>query len=74
MPIRIWLRWRGASTLLERIGYTKFYAIVLGRDTSEFSGIYERAVEHVLKPRLLFPEKAAFERFCADEREYWIGK
>ena len=50
--------WHAASTLLARIGYTKFYAMVLDRDTSEFRGIYERAVES-LEPRLLFPKKSA---------------
>lgn len=49
------------SKLLARIGYTQFYALVLSRDTTQFGGIYARAVEHVLKPRLLFPDKAALD-------------
>lgn len=52
---------RAASDLLARIGYTTFYAMVLGRDTTGFGGFYERAVEHVLQPRLLFPNKAALD-------------
>ena len=52
---------KSASKLLERIGYTQFYARVLGRDTQQFGGNYERAVEHVLRPRLLFPDKAALD-------------
>ena len=50
---------KGASLLLERIGYTKFYALVLERDTERFRGIYLRAVEHVIMPRILFPNKAS---------------
>jgi hypothetical protein len=50
---------QGASILVERVGYTKFYGMVLDLDTSGFRGIYLRALEHVLTPRILFPEKAA---------------
>jgi hypothetical protein len=53
--------WQGASKLLARVGYTQFYAMALNRDTKEFGGNYERAVEHVLMPRLLFPNKAALD-------------
>lgn len=50
---------QGASILLERIGYTTFYAFIIDRNTERFRGIYLRAIEHVLTPRLLFPDKAA---------------
>jgi hypothetical protein len=52
---------KSASKLLERVGYTQFYAMVLGRETQQFGGNYERAVEHILKPRLLFPDKATLD-------------
>ena len=50
-----------ALTLLQRIGYTKFYAMVLNSNTEQLKGIYARAVLHVLTPRLLFPEKAILD-------------
>lgn len=44
--------------LLERMGYTRFYGMVIGRRTEAFKGNYERAVLHILTPRMFFPGKA----------------
>jgi hypothetical protein len=54
---------RGLTNLFQRIGYTTFYAKVLARqDAGLIAGghdFYEKAVMHVLTPRILFPDKAA---------------
>jgi hypothetical protein len=51
-----------AQKLVSRIGYTSLYAKIVERKDagliSEFD-LYWGAVEHILKPRLLFPNKAA---------------
>jgi hypothetical protein len=43
--------------LLERVGYNKFLAMVLRANTEALTGIYQRALFHVLVPRLLYPDK-----------------
>ena len=48
--------------LFQRIGYTKFYAAVIARDDSGLFrqrrfDFYISAVQHVLTPRILFPDK-----------------
>jgi hypothetical protein len=47
--------------LFQRIGYTEFYAAVIAREDAGFlrrdSGYYASAVQHVLTPRILFPDK-----------------
>ena len=52
-----------AVLLFQRIGYTKLYAAVIARDNAgslpHRFNFYASAVEHVLTPRLLFPDKAA---------------
>jgi hypothetical protein len=54
-----------AVQLLARIGYTELYAEVLARQDSGAlpSGFnfYASAVEHVLTPRILFPDKPALD-------------
>jgi hypothetical protein len=53
------------ETLLDRIGYTGYYAITLSRleEGSILGGtnFYLRAAAHVLTPRFLFPEKDALD-------------
>lgn len=47
--------------LLERAAYASFYGRILERDTSEHSGIYFRALQSTLMPRILFPDKAVLD-------------
>ena len=52
-------------TLFQRIGYTEFYAMALRREDNgsiprDFH-FYASAVQHVLTPRILFPDKAALD-------------
>jgi hypothetical protein len=47
-----------ADKLLERVGYTRFYALVLATQTESIQGIYQGALEHIFKPRLFFPDKS----------------
>ena len=44
--------------LLDRVAYSKFYAMVIDRDMGAYSGIYLRALGTTLTPRFLFPDKA----------------
>jgi hypothetical protein len=50
-------------SLSERIGYTEFYALVLRREENglipRYFYFYASAVQHVLTPRIFFPDKAA---------------
>jgi hypothetical protein len=48
--------------LLRRIGYTEYYARILARIDAgvvDSPNLYVAAIEHVLMPRLLFPEKSS---------------
>jgi hypothetical protein len=49
--------------LMQRIGYTEFYARIIAREENisypETFYFYASAVQHVLTPRILFPDKAA---------------
>jgi hypothetical protein len=50
--------------LANRIGYTRFYAVALPRmETSSYEGTsyWLLAIENVLKPRFLFPDKPALD-------------
>lgn len=47
-----------AITLLDRVGYNKFYAMVMSINPQGIDGIYQRAIVHILTPRILFPDKA----------------
>jgi len=51
--------------LLERVGYTSLFSIILTKDSygSLPKGIafYEAALQHVLMPRVLFPDKSALD-------------
>jgi hypothetical protein len=50
-------------TLFQRIGYTEFYARVIAREDQgslpRLFDFYASAVQHVLSPRILFPDKAS---------------
>lgn len=51
-----------AAHLADRIGYTKYFAVVLERQNNGFIpelNLYNSAIEHVIKPRVLFPNKAS---------------
>jgi hypothetical protein len=52
-----------AARLIDRVGYTDLYAKLLARlDVGSIPtdlGLYGAAVEHMLKPRILFPDKSA---------------
>lgn len=52
-------------TLLQRIGYTEYYARIMAREQDiSYPGtfyFYTSAVQHVLTPRILFPDKAALD-------------
>jgi hypothetical protein len=52
-----------AGALLDRLGYTSFYAVVIGRMDAnaipKIEGQWISGVTRVLMPRLLFPEKSA---------------
>jgi hypothetical protein len=54
-----------ALRLVQRIGYTEFYARLMARlDTGAIPrnlGLYGAAVQHVLTPRVLFPDKLALD-------------
>ena len=51
--------------LLQRIGYTEYYARIMAREQDvSYPGtfyFYTSAVQHVLTPRILFPDKAALD-------------
>jgi hypothetical protein len=51
--------------LMQRIGYTEFYALIMAREKNiSYPGtfhFYTSAVQHVLTPRILFPDKAALD-------------
>jgi hypothetical protein len=54
-----------ANQLFERIGYTGYYAQMLARQdagllSSDFN-FYASAIEHVLTPRILFPDKPVLD-------------
>jgi hypothetical protein len=53
------------TRLVERVGYTDLYAQLLARldigSVPTNLGLYAAAVEHVLKPRVLFPDKASLD-------------
>lgn len=57
-----------AVALLERVGYTKFYALVMNANTEGREGSYRRAVLHIITPRLLFPDKAALDDSAQTEK------
>jgi len=50
-----------AVDLLDRIGYNKFYAMIINANTDSLQGIYNRALLHILTPRALFPDKAVLD-------------
>jgi hypothetical protein len=50
-----------AVDLLERVGYNKFYAMILNANTDGMQGIYQRALLHIITPRVLFPDKAVLD-------------
>lgn len=50
-----------AVDLLDRVGYNKFYAMIINANTEGLQGIYYRALVHILTPRALFPDKAALD-------------
>ncbi|MGJ0396986.1 MAG: hypothetical protein ACR65U_12250 [Methylocystis sp.] len=50
-----------AVTLLDRIGYNKFYAMIIDANTESLQGIYFRALVHIVTPRALFPDKAILD-------------
>lgn len=50
-----------AVDLLERIGYNKFYAMIINANTDSLQGIYYRALLHIVTPRALFPDKAVLD-------------
>ena len=50
--------------LVARVGYTYFFSQIIARSEAGAVpqlGLYRAAVEHVLKPRLLFPNKASLD-------------
>ncbi len=47
--------------LLSRVGYTKYYAMVMTANTDAEEGIYKRALLHIVTPRLFFPDKAILD-------------
>ncbi len=53
----------GAATvdLLDRIGYNKFYAMIINANTESLQGIYYRALLHIVTPRAFFPDKAVLD-------------
>jgi hypothetical protein len=50
-----------AVRLLERVGYTKFYAMIMNANTDGMQGIYQRALLHIVTPRVFFPDKAVLD-------------
>ncbi|MGD9657703.1 MAG: hypothetical protein AB7U61_08710 [Methylocystis sp.] len=50
-----------AVDLLDRVGYNKFYAMIISANTDSLQGIYYRALIHIVTPRMLFPDKAALD-------------
>jgi hypothetical protein len=50
-----------ATDLLERVGYNKFYAMVMEANTESIQGIYLRAFTHIITPRIFFPDKAVLD-------------
>ncbi|MBM3654046.1 MAG: hypothetical protein FJX06_14670 [Alphaproteobacteria bacterium] len=50
-----------AVDLLDRIGYNKFYAMIIDANTESLQGIYYRALVHIVTPRALFPDKAVLD-------------
>lgn len=52
---------RAAVDLLERVGYNKFYAMILNANTESLEGIYYRALLHIVTPRAFFPDKAVLD-------------
>lgn len=55
--------YKGVVDLLKRVGYTTFYSQILARQDAGSIGtdfnLYEKAIIHVVTPRVLFPTKAA---------------
>jgi hypothetical protein len=53
------------TKLVERVGYTDLYAQLLARldigSVPTNLGLYAGAVEHILKPRILFPDKSSLD-------------
>lgn len=50
-----------AIDLVERVGYTKFYALVMQSHTDGLQGIYQRAILHIIMPRMFFPDKPVLD-------------
>lgn len=50
-----------AVDLLDRVGYNKFYAMIMNANTDDMQGIYQRALLHIVTPRVFFPDKAVLD-------------
>jgi hypothetical protein len=50
-----------APDLLQRVGYNKFYAMIMNANTDNMQGIYQRALLHIVTPRVFFPDKAVLD-------------
>jgi hypothetical protein len=53
------------TELFERIGYTKYFSVILAHDAAGSlpteNNYYANALQHVLTPRILFPDKASLD-------------
>jgi hypothetical protein len=65
----------GSETLVQRVGYVQFFSMVLRMVPEsiphENGLLWREAIEHVLKPRLLFPDKVAIDD--SERTSYYTG-